>query len=45
MGPKFLKIENGNMDNDMEAERKTRHDTSISEHGEVDEPQANATEL
>ena len=38
MDPKFLKIENENMDNDMEIEPKTRHDTSVSEPGEVDEP-------
>ena len=45
MNPKFLKIENENMDNDMETEPKTRHDTSVSEPGEVDEPRENATEL
>ena len=45
MDPKFLKIENENMDNDIETEPKTKHDTSISEPGEVDEPRENATEL
>ena len=44
MDPKFLKIENENMDNDMETEPKTRHDTPVSEPGEVDEPRENATE-
>ena len=45
MDPKFLKIENENTDNDMETEPKARHDTSVSEPGEVDEPRENATEL
>ena len=45
MDPKFLKIENENMDNDMETEPKTRHDTSVSEPGEVDKPRENVTEL
>ena len=45
MDPKFRKIENENMDNDMKTEQKTTHETSISEPGEVDEPRENATEL
>ena len=38
MDPKILKIENENMDNDIESEPKTRHSTSVNEPGEVDEP-------
>ena len=45
MNPKLLKIENENMDNDTDTEPKTRHDTSIYEPGEVDEPRENVTEL
>ena len=45
MDPNFLKIENENMDNDMETEPQTRHDVSVSEPGEVVEPRENATEL
>ena len=45
MDPKFFKIENENIDNDIETEPITRHSTSVSEPGEVDEPQENATEL
>ena len=45
MDPKFLKIENENMGNDMETKPKTRHDASVSEPGEVIEPRENATEL
>ena len=43
--PKFVKIENENMDNDTETEPKTRHDTSVSEPGEVDKPRENVIEL
>ena len=45
MDPKCLKIENENMDNDMETEPKTRPGASVSEPGEVVEPQENVTEL
>ena len=45
MDPKFLKIENENMDNDTETEPKTRYDTSVSETGEVEESRENVTEL
>ena len=45
MVPKFVKIENENMDNDTETEPKTTHDTSVSEPGEVDKPRENVTEL
>ena len=45
MDPRFLKIENENMDNDMETEPQARHDTSVSEPGEVVKPRENATEL
>ena len=45
MNPEFLKLENENMDNDMETEPKTRHDTSVSEAGDVEEPRENMTEL
>ena len=45
MNSKFLKIRNENTDNGMETEPKTRHGTSVSEPGEVDEPRENATEL
>ena len=38
MNPNFGKTENDNdMDNDIEIEPKTRHSTSISKPGEVDE--------
>ena len=41
----FVKIENDNdIDNDIQTEPKTRHSTSASEPGEVDQPQNNATE-
>ena len=46
MDPKFLNIENENMDNDIETEPKTRHSMSVSKPGEVDEPrEENATKL
>ena len=45
MDPKFLKIENENMHNDIETEPKTRHSTSVSKPGVVDELRENATEF
>ena len=45
MDRKFLKMENENMDNEIVTEPKTRHDKSVSEPGEVDEPRDNTTEL
>ena len=45
MDLKFLKIQNENIDNDMETEPQTRHDASVSEPGEVVESRENATEL
>ena len=46
MDSNFVKTENDNdMDNDVETEPKTRHSTSATKPGEVDEPRENATEL
>ena len=46
MDSNFVKTENDNdMDNDIENEPKTRHSTSATKPGEVDEPRENATEL
>ena len=45
IGSNFVKIVNHNdIDNDIETEPKTRHSTSASELGEVDETRDNATE-
>ena len=42
----FVKTEYDNdMYSDIKMESKTRHSTSTSEPGEVDEPQENVTEL